>query len=368
VSGDHGSNRGSILVVDDTPANLRLLTGMLKEQGYQTRPALNGRLALQAARKDPPDLILLDINMPQMNGYEVCRELKADEQLAPIPVIFISALDETADKLEAFSVGGVDYITKPFQFTEVQARVDAHLRLRRFQLEVEENYRQLKELEELRDGLTHMIVHDLRSPLAGILMGLQLSQRADSDEERSEDVDRAIQAAKRMMDMVTALLDVNRMETGEMPLERAEHDIREIVQEALDSLSGLTKERDVETELPDHPVTAAVDREIVRRILANLVSNAIRFTPEQGSIRVRVAKDNGSVRVEIQDSGRGIPEEFREKIFEKFGQVEARQESQIHSTGLGLTFCKLAAEAHGGEIGVDSEVGNGSTFWFTLPA
>src|SRR5436190_5857867 len=165
-----------ILIVDDTPANLQLLTGMLKDRGYKVRPAPNGRLALQAAQMQPPDLILLDINMPDVDGYEACAQLKASELLRDVPVIFISALDETLDKVRAFAVGGVDYVTKPFQFDEVEARVSAHLRLRQLQLELQERNRdlqavneQLQRVQELRDNLTHMIVHDLRSPLGGIV-------------------------------------------------------------------------------------------------------------------------------------------------------------------------------------------------------
>src|SRR5690242_10636225 len=127
-----------ILVVDDAPANLQVLAGMLKERGYKVRPVPSGPLALLAARKDPPDLILLDINMPEMNGYEVCERLKADEDLRGIPVIFISALDENLDKVKAFAIGGVDYITKPFQMEELHARVETHLKLRRLQIELEE--------------------------------------------------------------------------------------------------------------------------------------------------------------------------------------------------------------------------------------
>jgi putative two-component system response regulator len=135
-----------ILVVDDTPANLYLLASMLKERGYKTRPVPSGKLALRAALSDPPDLILLDINMPEMNGFDVCRSLKADEKLKDIPVIFISALNEVLDKVKAFAMGGVDYITKPFQFDEVQARVDTHLKLRRLQEELEQHNRQLGKL------------------------------------------------------------------------------------------------------------------------------------------------------------------------------------------------------------------------------
>jgi phosphoserine phosphatase RsbU/P len=138
----------SILVVDDTPANLQVLAGMLKERGYKVRPAPSGKLALQAADRDPPDLILLDINMPDMNGYDVCDRLKADDRLKGIPVIFISALTEPLDKVKAFAVGGVDYLTKPFQMEELHARVETHLKLRRLQVEQEEYSRQLEQARE----------------------------------------------------------------------------------------------------------------------------------------------------------------------------------------------------------------------------
>src|SRR5688572_1989189 len=138
------ANRGDILVVDDAPANLQVLAGMLKDRGYKARPVPSGKLALLAARRDPPDLILLDINMPEMNGYEVCERLKADDQLKGIPVIFISALTEPLDKVKAFAIGGVDYLTKPFQMEELHARVETHLKLRRLQIELEEYSRHLE--------------------------------------------------------------------------------------------------------------------------------------------------------------------------------------------------------------------------------
>src|SRR5918994_7420329 len=137
-----------ILVVDDTPANLQVLAGMLKERGHKVRPVPGGKLALQAARRDPPDLILLDINMPAMNGYEVCEQLKADDRLQSIPVIFISALTEELDKVKAFALGGVDYITKPFQMEELHARVETHLKLRRLQIELERTNAQLEQAND----------------------------------------------------------------------------------------------------------------------------------------------------------------------------------------------------------------------------
>ena len=163
----HGSEP-SILVVDDNAANVQLLVGMLKDRGYKVRAALSGKLAIQAVQNNPPDLILLDVNMPEMNGYEVCERLKSDESTRDIPIIFVSALHETLDKVKAFGVGGVDYITKPFQFQEVEARVRTHLELCRQRREIRESYARLRQLEKLRDDLVHMIAHDLRNPLTAV--------------------------------------------------------------------------------------------------------------------------------------------------------------------------------------------------------
>jgi signal transduction histidine kinase len=168
--------------------------------------------------------------------------------------------------------------------------------------------------------------------------------------------------------MVTGLLDVNRMESGEMPLKLEEAQLGEIMEAALESLAGLTKDRDVAIDEASQAVTASVDKDLLRRVVANLLGNALKFTPADAAIRLRALGSDGGFRVEVQDGGPGIPEEFRGKIFDKFGQVEAREQKAKHSTGLGLTFCKLAVEAHGGRIGVDSVLGEGSTFWFEVPA
>lgn len=376
IDADH-LEKCTILVVDDVPENVRVLAQMLGEQGYDVRPVTSGRLALQAARADPPSLILLDINMPEMDGFEVCTELKGDERLRGIPVIFISALHETFDKVKAFNAGAVDYITKPFQFEELLARVRTHLellclrvRLEKHLQELQDNYDQLRDLEGLRDSLTHMIVHDLRSPVTSILASLELLelQNDNLDEDQKEDVGRALNSTRALVGMISALLDVSRLESGEMPLNLEGCDLRDIASRALESLAGLAKDRDVSTEEPDVPVSVQCDAELIQRVQENLLGNALKFTPSEGPTRIGVSSGDGRVRLSVQDTGPGIPEEYREKIFEKFGQVEAQKERKKYSTGLGLAFCRLAVEAHGGEIGVESEVGVGSTFWFELPA
>ncbi len=226
----------------------------------------------------------------------------------------------------------------------------------------------LKELERLRDNLTHMIVHDMRSPLTGIAGFLDLALRnREADDKTSRFLVTARESANMLTEMVTELLDVSRLEAGEMPLEKEECDLREPVSKAIESLGGLVADRDVQAIYPDKPVSVSCDPTIVRRVVANLVANAVKFTPKDGSVRIEVAEQPGSTKIAVTDTGPGIDPEYHGKIFDKFGQVEARQHGKMYSTGLGLTFCKLAVEAHGGAIGLESEIGKGSTFWFSLP-
>lgn len=360
----------TILVVDDTLPNLELLSEMLKARGYRVRPVPSGDLALQAAKSNPPDLILLDVHMPEMDGYEVCEHLKADEQLQDIPVLFISGLSETTDKVRAFQVGGADYITKPFQFEEVEARVATHLELRRQRRELVQSYEQLQKLEALRDDLIHMIVHDLRTPLTNILCSLELIQEVDYDRERTQEfVPVAVESGRTLVGMVDDMLDISKLEAGQMTLEITEFSVAEVIETALDSVRRLASQKGLELSTDVSPLDLRLhaDEEKVRRALTNLLGNAVKFTYE-GSVRVQARGEDGGVLISVTDTGEGLPEGDRERIFDKFSQVEARSEGHTTGTGLGLTFVKLAVEAHGGKVWVESELGKGSTFHVSLPA
>ena len=361
----------TVLMVDDRPANLALLTGMLGRKGYRVTAAASGPLALQSAHDDPPDLILLDINMPGMNGYEVCTLLKSDEILKDIPVIFLSALHETIDKTRAFGVGGVDYIAKPFQLAEVEARVATHLELRRQKRQLQEANSKLRELEDLRDSLVHMIVHDLRSPLTGIYwsLGLMRDDKANVLTDKSAYcVEAGMRATQKLIVMVSDVLDTSKMESGQMQLHAAPCDLRIVLDETIAANLALAEQREIRFDRPENPALVLADKDILLRVIQNLLTNALTFTREGGFVRLALAAAGDGVRVSVQDDGPGIAPEYHSKIFEKFAQVEAGANRQGFSTGLGLTFCKLAVEAHGGRIGVDSEGGAGSTFWFELPA
>jgi len=365
--------RADILIVDDTPANLQVLAKALKEQNYKVRAAPGGEQALKAVQTRHPDLILLDINMPEMDGYEVCSQLKNNPETQHIPVIFISALNEIQDKIKGFKLGAADYITKPFQFEEVQARVHHHLKLLGLQRQLESQNASLQaslqrqqSLEAQRENLVHMLVHDMRSPLTGMQGYLSLLEMFASGwpEKHLNYLKRAQSSTESLIQMINMILDVHKMDSGQMPLTCEPVRFSAVAQAAVESLGALTLNNPVSVDLPQGEVSAVADRDLIRRVLLNLLSNAIKFSPKDAEVVLRILPQDGQLLCQIQDQGPGIPSEMHQKIFEKFGQAEVRQ----HSTGLGLTFCKLAVEAHQGEIGVESTPGEGSTFWFCLPS
>jgi len=357
-----------VLVVDDTIANLRLLSNMLSEEGYDVRAVTNGPQALQAVERDPPDVILLDITMPEMDGYEVCRRLKARDRSKDVPVIFLTALTDTADKVRAFDAGGVDYVTKPFQLEEVLARVKTQVTLRQARVALAGSYRRLHSLEQLRDNLVHMVVHDMRSPLLALLVNLRVLKRPGSalNDASRETVEDAIQSAEALNRMANNLLDVSRLEDDKMPLQRAVWDLTQMACDVRSALGTLDRDRHIDIESPG-VVAVNCDGALVRRVVENLVANGIGHTPLGSRLRISIAGGDDRVRVAVHDEGPGVPAEARERIFEKFESIETQWARSYHSAGLGLAFCKLAIKAHGGTIGVDSRMVAGSTFWFELP-
>ncbi len=297
----------NILVADDTVENLRLLVTMLGGQGYEVRPVTTGRQALLAAERVQPALILLDINMPDINGYDVCERLKANPALTDIPVIFLTALTDVADKIRAFQVGGVDYITKPFQLEEVHARVRTHLALRQARLELADSLDKLRSVETLKDNLVNMIVHDMRSPLMALSGHLDLVKESGSalNALAKEDLQIAAHLADRVAQMANDLLDVGRLESNKMPLERVPNDIAAIARGVLASLEVLDPERVLEVQATEG-VEVSCDERVIRRVIENLASNAIKHTPSPGRIVIRAAAKEDGVRVEVADQGPGI--------------------------------------------------------------
>ncbi|MBK9517780.1 MAG: hybrid sensor histidine kinase/response regulator [Anaeromyxobacter sp.] len=374
------THRGDILVVDDTPENLALLAAMLKGRAYHVRAVPSGALALRAAQAEAPDLVLLDISMPELDGYEVCRRLKADPALREIPVIFLSALSETFDKVKAFQAGGVDYVTKPFKVEEMAARIETHLSLRRLRLDLEQrnqelarSYGRLEALEQARQALVQMVVHDLKSPLACIQLSADLlRQDAGLVGEHLQSLEDVRSMSRVMNRMVLDVLDVARTDQAGLRASLAPLDVRGLLADLSHEVRGLAgrarKSLAVEVD-GGLPELVSADRDLVRRLLLNLLDNSIKYAPRDSQVSL-VARPAGPAgwRLEVRDTGRGIPEAHRQRIFEPYARLERDlDQSAGVSRGLGLAFCRMAAEAHGGRIWVEENRPQGSAFLVELP-
>lgn len=368
---------GSMLVVDDDKMSRMLLARNLQQVGHIVVTAESGIQALDLLRSQSFDIILLDCLMPDMDGYQVLEKIMADETLRQTPVIMVSADNEMASVVTCIEMGAEDYLHKPFDPSLLRARISNSLekkrsREREMRLfeQLQEKHRHLQELEKLRNDLTHMIVHDLRTPLTSILTGLQtMEMMGGLDGSHLELLNMGIQGGEALLGMINDLLDISKIEDGSIQLKYEELGVRDVVEQAVRQVTELAREKNltIKTEMPSDLPCIRADEEKLRRTLVNLLGNAIKFSPEEGTITLSVKHQSPSLLFSVSDNGEGIPKEYFARIFEKFGQVETRKSGQRMSTGLGLTFCKMAVEAHGGSIWVESELGKGSTFFFTIP-
>ena len=372
--GADAQNRASVLIVDDTPANLKVLAELLSREGYHVRPVASGTLALNAAEKAPPDLILLDIAMPDMDGYEVCRRLKADSKLRDIPVIFITALTDVKDKVEGFALGGVDYITKPFKFEEVLVRVRTHLRLYRLQREMAQAREAAERANIAKDRFIAGMSHELRTPLNVILgiTDLLLHQGfGPLNEKQAAYVNQLQESGSHLLELVNDILDIAKIDAGTMEVLWEEFTPDEGVAKvaALMDVQACKKLQTLEVKSDPAVTSMAGDLGKCRQIVFNLLSNAIKYTPDEGRILVLVEPfESASVKVSVRDTGPGIPPELQAQLFSEFAQVNPIPEESTAGAGLGLALAKRLVELHGGTVGCESTPRKGSTFWFTLPA
>ncbi|MBN2005373.1 MAG: hybrid sensor histidine kinase/response regulator [Anaerolineae bacterium] len=359
--------KGNILIVDDTPANLRLLSNMLTEQGYKVRAVVNGQMALTTTRAIPPDLILLDINMPGMNGYEVCQRLKMDEETRPIPIIFISALDEVQDKVKAFTVGGVDYITKPFQFEEVLARVETHLSLCRLQKELGQEIIARDKLIAELDAYAHTVAHDLKNPLTA-LIGFSELMVERYDKMPPEQIERNLRVisenGRRMTNIIEELLLLASVrQRGQVPMEPV--DMAHVVSEVQARLADMIRRNNAELVIPDTWPVALGHGPWIEEVWTNYISNAIKYggTPPRVELGA-TPKEDGYMRFWVRDNGAGITQEDQVRLFTPF---ERLSQVRIEGHGLGLSIVQRIVEKLGGYVSVTSAPGEGSTFNFCLP-
>ncbi len=361
-----------VLVADDVPANVELLVDQLEILGYRTATADDGPSALATAFDVRPDLCLLDVSMPagdlgvsdRATGYEVCRRLKRDPRTARVPVIFVTALTDTNDRVRAIEAGGDDFLTKPHNRQVLGARVRSLLRLKRATDALEDSVRKLRELEKVRDDLLKMMVHDLKSPLTSVLATLEMV--ADGDYGGVSEVQRgalgdARAKSEELLGLIDDLLEVARVEEETVvlrpePIAPAElaDDLRRDWAVRF-AAAGARLEVDVPAQTP----TLAADRALVRRVFNNLLQNAlVHGAGEDGRLEARLSARaaSGGVLFTVADRGPGVPPEYRELIFRKFQTARLPDAAQARThgrgSGLGLAFCKLAVEAHGGRVWV----------------
>ena len=377
------ADSGLILVVDDNDENRDVLARRLEKQGHTVVHAASGGAAL-AILNEPDvdiDVVLLDIMMPDVDGFEILRRIKADPRLHDTPVIMISALDDTESIVRCIEMGAEDYLAKPFNPTLLKARVGASLRARRAHARekrlsdrLRDNYDRLRLAESMRDDLTGMMVHDLRTPLTSLLTGLQTVEIVgDLNPDQADMLEIAVEGGKTLLGMINDLLDISKMEDGSLALEYAPLDAAPLIERAVAQVGLLARDKNIAlvTDAPADLPAFEADEEKLRRTLVNLLGNALKFTPSGGRVTVGARHEmtgrGEQIHFTVTDTGEGIPREAFERIFEKFGQVESRKAGRRMSTGLGLTFCRMAVEAHGGRIWVESELGVGSVFQFAVP-
>jgi two-component system, sensor histidine kinase and response regulator len=363
---------GRVLIVDDEIANVELLARRLEAIGCQTQVASSGERAITLARSEQPDLILLDVMMPGLDGWQTCRRLKSQPETADIPVIFVTAKDRYEDLSKGFEVGGIDYLTKPFEPIELAARVRSAIFTKRLQDELRKTAADLKRMEQSRKELIGMLGHDIRNLANSVVAFMQLVRMGQLEPGRPE-FDELLRLSEsnisELLRMVNALLDVYKMEEGKLEAmpqaiglaALAERSIAQVAPEAL------AKGIQVESGLAQD-VNVFVDDGLIVRVLTNLLANAVKHTPSGGKVRIESARDRTlekSIVIRVHDTGPGIPAEDAPHIFDRFYQGAGRSRG---GSGLGLAFCKLAVELHGGSINVVNPGESGAIVQFTLPA
>jgi signal transduction histidine kinase len=374
-------NAPLILVADDVAANVELLFDQLHVLGFRAIAASDGPTALAACFEHRPDLCILDVSMPagdlgvddRSTGFEVCRRIRRDPRTKSIPVIFVTALNDTTDRVKAIEAGGDDFLTKPHNRLVLGARVRSLLKLKAATESLEDTLRKLREAEKMRDDLMKMIVHDLKTPLTSVLAALEMVVDGDfgdvNEGQRKLLVD-AEGKAEDLLALIGDLLEVARIEEATMTLDLQPIAPAALLNEIANEWSirfqqeGATASVDV---ADDAPVFEA-DKPLLKRVLGNLVSNALTHSASAVSLQLGARRDNEGILFTVADNGPGIPPEYHEVIFRKFERVKNPNIPRTRSSGLGLAFCKLVVDAHGGRIWVQSAgEGKGSAFHFSLP-
>ena len=370
-----------ILVADDVSANVELLFDQLHVLGFRAIAASDGPSALAACFEARPALCILDVSMPagdlgvddRSTGFEVCRRIKRDPRTKSIPVIFVTALNDTTDRVKAIEAGGDDFLTKPHNRLVLGARVRSLLKLKAATDALEESLRKLREVEKMRDDLMKMIVHDLKTPLTSVLATLEMLHDGDfgtvTDAQRKAMGD-AEAKAEDLLALIGDLLEVSRMEEATVSLDLQPVAPAALLEEVAHewAIRFQQEQATVAVEVADDAPVFEADKALLKRVLGNLVQNALTHSASAVRIQLSAKRDDDGVLFSVSDNGPGIPPEYHEVIFRKFERVKTPNIPRTRSSGLGLAFCKLVVDAHGGRIWVQSGgEGKGSAFHFRLP-
>ena len=374
----------SILIADNDPESSAHSGALLQESGYAIEVVRNGRDALNLANAKPFDLILLDVMMPDIAGYDVCKRLKSHPNTRGIPVIFLTAKTDAKSIARGFRIGAVDYIAKPFQREELLARVKMHLEfasqqraldkyadlLEEKNLELKQKNAQLEELNASKDTFFSIIAHDVKSPLAGFLSFAELLRNLSSikHEQFQELVTHFRQSAEHLLALLENLLTWAQIQRGTIEFSPQRLNLRMRVESAITLLRQNAEQKEIALKNAlQQDIELDADLNMLETILRNLLSNAIKFTPRGGQIEIRAACDDASVKVMVSDTGIGVSEENVAGVFRIGKKVKKLGTAGEKGTGLGLVLCKEFVEKHGGKIGLESQVNHGTTVWFTLP-
>jgi two-component system, sensor histidine kinase and response regulator len=374
-----------ILIADDNQDNLAVLSDILSLEGWQIAVALDGNSAIEQIEYFLPDLILLDVMMPQMNGYETCQKIKANPNHSDIPIIFITALSDVEQKIRGFASGAVDYITKPFHATEIVARVQVQLKLRQLTQALAQQNISLtnalereKQLNELKSRFVTTVSHEFRTPLTSILSSAELLEHYSnkwSEDKKLSHLQRIQTSAKHMTDLLNDVLLLGKAEAGKLKLNPIELDLCSFCQEIVEEIQLTTDTHQImfekeiswesdRTTTKECP-TVYLDKTMLRQILYNLLSNAIKYSPNCDRIDFHLSEEAKRVMFRVRDFGIGIPTGEQEQLYDSF--YRADNVGSIPGTGLGLSIVKRAVDLLGGEIAIESQIDRGTTFSVTLP-
>ncbi|MCJ7812964.1 response regulator [bacterium] len=361
-----------ILIAEDDLISRRLLQAMLMKRGYDVVVTCDGDEAWNVLQKENhPQLAILDWMMPGLSGLDVCKKVRTRQDGSFIYVILLTAKGRREDITAGFEAGVDDYVTKPFDPKELQARVQVGVRMIKLQNTLAEHVEKLKELDQWKSDFISVVSHELRTPIAimrgGVSLCLDGIAGTINDQQKELLID-TLESIDRLGRLVTDLLDVSKIEAGKVKLRRGSIDMCTIVKKILNGFEPQMKEKDIQfiTELPEGELKIFADGDKVTQIFNNLISNAIRFAGKGEKIVIKVEDGDEFIQCRVTDTGVGISEQNLSKLFSKFEQFGRPEGSDYKGTGLGLTIAKGLVEKHGGTIWAESEMGKGTTFWFTL--